>query len=296
MNRIVKGIGWWLEIHRFIWILICAVLALSIIIGTGIKWQWWTWINNNSGPLIIAVNIVTLVVGILIIIGIGVALYRWSGRPRFIVGVPPFQAEKIPWEKIGHTSIRDQFRHRKGCFAVYLGEKRKFSKRDEGKLFDKPLRCRILQPSPGNYCTLPIVAENCGRRAARDYILEIIFHESRVHVIDVTKESLDLSVFNCNRIDLVQNPRLKQCIAPKGIMDAYDNYMGKYGDLLFFIGTLESGAYEMVLLKIKVEPEVERFVIGYSLDCSDGWVSRETFFQGFKVEGKNSVTTASEAA
>ena len=75
-------------------------------------------------------------------------------------------------------------------------------------------------------------------------------------------------------------------IAPKAIMDAYDNYMGKYGDLLFFIGTLESGAYEMVLLKIMVEPEVKRFVIGYSLDCSDGWVSRETFFQGFKIEGK----------
>ncbi len=230
----------------------------------------------------------TIAVSVLIIVGTYFLAYRrWSGRPRFIVGVPPFPTEKTHPKKIGHTSSRDQFRHRKDCFAIRLREKQGFSKRDNKKLFDKPLRCRTIHLDLENHCTLPVVAENYGKRAARDYLLEIVSHEPRIHIIDVVRESLDISVFCCNRIDLVENPReLKKHIATKKIMDAYDDYMGKYGDLLFLMGTLESGTYEMVSLKIMVEPEVDRFVIGYSLDCSDGWVSRESFFQGFKIERK----------
>ncbi len=151
----------------------------------------------------------TLAVGSLVIIGLVWAFHRRSGRPRFIIGVPPFPAEKIPREKIGHSSITDQFRHKKDCFAVHLGEKRKLSERDEKKLFDNRLRCRTLCLSPKNSCILPVVVENRGRRAARDYILEIVFHEPDVHIVDILRESLVLNAFYCNQIVQLRNPELK---------------------------------------------------------------------------------------
>lgn len=235
-----------------------------------------------------------LAVSVLVIIGSVLAYIKWSRRPSFIIGVPPFQAEGIPRGEIGHTSIRDQFRHRKACFAVHLCEKRKLTKRDQRKLFDNRFRRRTLHLSPENSCTIPVVVENRGRRAARDYILVIIFHEPCVHVVDVVRESLDLNAFYCNRIDLVENPELKTFNAPKEIVQAYDNYMGKYGDLVFLTGVLEAGVYEMVLLKIVVEPSVKRFIIGYSLDCSDGWTSKEVFFQGFVIGAESLAPVASE--
>jgi hypothetical protein len=63
---------------------------------------------------------VVITVGFLALANTVWAFWRWFGRPRFIVGVPPFPAEEIPDGKIGHRSIRDQFRHKKDYFAVHL--------------------------------------------------------------------------------------------------------------------------------------------------------------------------------
>jgi hypothetical protein len=138
--------------------------------------------------------------------------------------------------------------------------------------------------TPDNRGILAVVVENFGARAAREYILSIQILSPHVHVTDITTESLVLGAFYANREDMIESTNLR--FTDRKIIEAYDNYMElgeQYGDTIFLQGDLEGGMFELIILKIAVEPFVDKFVIAYSLDCSDWWLSRQAFFQGFVV-------------
>jgi hypothetical protein len=232
----------------------------------------------------------TLVVttSLITIVGAIWTLMSYCRRPRFVVGVPPSDAEQkskgIPLARIGRRSIVNQFRHRSDCLARMVRDKQGISQQDFRQLFSDPLRTRLLNLTSGNKATLPVVVENSGSRAARDYKLGIQILNPYVHIADITTESLDVGTFYANRVDLIENDSLRS--VDRRIIKAYDNYMDigeQYGDMIFLEGDLEGGMYELTILTLTVEPFIERFIIVYSIDCSDFWLSRRAFFQGFII-------------
>lgn len=236
---------------------------------------------------------VTIIVGGLIaLVGTIWTIARWYGRPRFAVGVPPTFAEQeqkgISQQALGRRSITTEFKHDSRCLARRLWREREtLTGSYLNRLFSDTKRCRTLELSGRNSATLSVIVENKGRRAARDYIIAISVISPHIHIVDVATESLRFNTFYCNRDDLVENDDLKRYIADKRIVQAYDSYMDvgeQYGDTIFLIGELESGAYEMILTKIvRSDNDTDRFVVRYHLDCSDGWISKQTFFQGFTI-------------
>lgn len=232
--------------------------------------------------------ILVVTTSLIAIVGAVWTSMSYGRRPRFVVGVPPSDEERkskgIQRKRIGRKSIVSQFRHRSDCMARTIKDKQEISERDFRRLFSDPLRTRLLKLTSENKAVLPIVVENSGSRAARDYKLGIQILNPYVHVADITTESLDLGAFYANRPDLIENQDLRS--ADRRIIEAYDNYMDigeQYGDMVFLEGDLEGEMYELTILTVVIEPAVERFVIAYSIDCSDFWLSRKAFFQGFVV-------------
>lgn len=212
----------------------------------------------------------------------------YSRRPRFIVGVPPSDQEQkskgIPRNSIGRKSIVSQFRHKSDCTARTIRDRQELSERDFQRLFSDHLRTRLLKLTSRNKAVLPLVVENSGSRAARDYKFGIQILSPYVHVTDIIAESLDVGALYASRSDLIENQDLRS--VDRKIVEAYDNYMDigeQYGDMVFLEGDLEGEMYELVILTVIIEPSVDRFVIAYSIDCSDFWLSRKAFFQGFVV-------------
>lgn len=237
--------------------------------------------------------IVTLIVAGLV--GLGGAIWtfaRWYGRPSFVIGVPPTFTEQehkgISKNDLGRRSVFNEFKHNPRCLARHIRrDKEALTESDLRGLYSDSRRCRTLELGPDDSVMLGVIVENRGHRAARDYLLAICILNPHIHIVDATTESLKLNTFYCNREDLVQNIKLRPYIANKGIVQAYDNYMDvgeQSGDMIYLKGELESGAYEMILLKIvRAESDTDRFVIRYHLDCSDGWISKQTYFQGFVI-------------
>lgn len=243
---------------------------------------WAQWLQFISG-------IVTG--GIIVLVGALWTLLKWTRRPRFIIGVPPLFSEqikkRIPSNKVGKRSIWNQFKHKNNCFAVAIHDKEYLTDSDERRLFMDNLKCRVLELDENRCVNLPVIVENCGQRTAEDYVLGISFLSPKVHILDVSTESLDINAFYCTDKDAIENFTLKKVMANDRIVEAYDKYMNigeQYGDIIFFTGALEGGMYEMILIKIQCEIDVNKFIIGFSLGCSDGWLSNQSFFQGFKIE------------
>lgn len=218
---------------------------------------------------------------------IAFAAWRYDKRPNFLVGVPPNSAEQsrknITLEQFGRWSIVNRFQHKPDVLATGLRNKREFSKADLEKLFGEKLRCRDLILTKEGRSSLSIIVENKGERAARDYLMAIQLHNPGVYIIDVVTES--------SRVDClyVSNPQLVakgSKVPDRKIVKAYDDYRRSReleGDAVFLVGMLESGATEMVCMEIAVDPNIDQFIVGFALDCSDFWVKKNTFFQGFKV-------------
>lgn len=232
--------------------------------------------------------ILVVTTSLITIVGAVWTSMSYGRRPRFVVGVPPSDEEQkskgIPHKRIGRKSIVSQFRHRSDCMARMIRDKQEVSERDFRRLFSAPLRTRVLNLTSENKAVLPVVVENSGSRAARDYKLGVQILNPYVHVVDIASESLDLGAFYANRPDLVENQDLKS--VDRRIIEAYDNYMDigeQYGDMVFLEGDLEGGMYELTILTVIIEPAVERFAIAYSIDCADFWLSKKAFFQGFIV-------------
>jgi hypothetical protein len=209
-------------------------------------------------------------------------------RPRFIIGAPPdFQeqkAKKITPNKVGRQSLINQFKHNSVCMAVKVKDKTEISENDYKRIFSNKFRTRDINMSPDGKVSLYIVTENIGGRAARDYRLAVEILSPKVHVKNILPESLEIGAFYSNRPDLVENKDLK-CVN-KRIVKAYDNYMDigdDYGDMLFLEGDLESGMYELIILDLFIESRLDCFIIVFAIDCSDFWLSKAPFIQGFKV-------------
>ena len=113
--------------------------------------------------------------------------------------------------------------------------------------------------------------------------------ENLVHILDVKMESLSINTFYSLHPESVKNCRLKEKMVDKSIVKTYNNYLHplleeQSGDMIFLVGVLEGGTYEMVLFEVFIEEGVKKFQIRYFVDCSDSWISQQTFFQGFAVK------------
>lgn len=216
-------------------------------------------------------------------------IWRYRQRPQFIVGAPPTASEQarknISSEQLGQRSIINEFRHNRAFFATKLKDKEKLSDKDRDKLYKDTRRCRNLTiSSSDNQTALWLVVQNVGGRAAREYLMSIEFRTQGVHVLNVLSESLKVDCLYLTRPELVTNEDLRP--VDSRVVAAYDDYMQvsePFGDEIFLKGTLESGQYEMIYLEISLEPEVERFEVVFSLDCTDFWFKKEVVFQGFIV-------------
>jgi hypothetical protein len=246
---------------------------------------WMQWLES----------ILNILTGAFVVLGGAIwTVTRWAGRPRFVVGMPPSTSERsikeIADQDVGHRSIVNQFKHNPRCFAVHLRDRESLKAEDEEKLYADKFRCRSLKLDGHGTVQLNVIVENSGKRAARDYLLGIQILRPDINIVDVFTESLQVGSLFPVRNHSVDNSRLEKQVADKRIVKAYDEYLEigiQYGDMLFLEGSLEGGMYEMVLLKLKCDRNVEKFVVGYTLDCSDGWISKRAYFQGFKIESGN---------
>ena len=254
---------------------------------------------------------------VIILTAIGGAIWAalsYLRRPRFIVGMPPTseeqKAKSIPFEMVGRRSTITQFRYNPACMASPMNEKEALSKKDYSELLsnEKNFRARVLQPDAKGRVKLAVAVENTGGRAAREYILGIQILSSRVHVVDIMTESLDVHDIYATDPSFIENRKIKSKVHSE-IIKMYNDFMkigdpekkffgdDQYGDIIFLRGDLEAGMYEMVLFTLAVEPGTEGFeliehgfkgfVVGYSIDCRDFWLTRQAFFQGFNIPIKN---------
>lgn len=231
--------------------------------------------------------------GILTIAGFVYALYRWGYGPKFRVGVPPSHQERqlknMPLGKVGKLSITSQFRHKGIVFARQLKEKEKLTPEDINTLFNDTNRCRTVFISPEMRVSLPIIVENYGRRAAQAYVLGISFLNPGVHIVDVTTEGAEIGTIYCNDPESLKKNGHSGKLVGSDIIAAYDNYMdlgSEYGDMIFLGGPLDGWMYEMSLIEVSLDKDVERFIVGFTLNWTDGFTSpvrQKVFFQGFVV-------------
>jgi len=71
---------------------------------------------------------------------------------------------------------------------------------------------------------------------------------------------------------------------------AYDEYLmdelvTRWGDVVAFAnGHLEANLFELVVIDVEIEPDLDSFFVLYTLDCTDGWTTVKTFIQGCRVD------------
>lgn len=160
------------------------------------------------------------------------------------------------------------------------------SKVSTGKKYN--FRCRDVVLDSQRKGSLAIVVENSGQRIANDYVLGVQFLQPEVHILNVKTESLTINTLYSLHPEFIKQQPLKDKLADKRIVDAYNDYLHplldeQCGDMVFLIGALEGGTYEMFLVEIVIEENIDKFQIRYFVDCSDSWISQQTFFQGFVV-------------
>lgn len=227
------------------------------------------------------------------IVGAIWAVAKWLRRPRFICGIPPtideMKAKGIDRQLLGRDSLATAFRHRPDCFAQPLRRphRARLSPGVERELLEDGRRCRSIQRNAGGRAHVPILIANRGKRIA-DYTATVTFYSKggKVHVVDVVTETLPVYVYT-------DRPELAQCglkVADKRIVDAYAGYlmdgtMTHWGDVVAFAGGhLEASLFELVVIEVDIEADVESFFVVYTVDCTDGWIGARTYIQGCRVE------------
>jgi hypothetical protein len=226
------------------------------------------------------------------IVGATWAFAKWLRRPRFICGIPPTiderKAKGIDRPRLGHDSVATAFYHRPDCFARPLRSphRERLSQRLERELLEDARRCRSIRRNAGGPTRLPILIANRGKRIA-DYTATVTLYSAggKVHVADVVTETLPVYVYT-DRPQLAQRD-LK--LADKRIVDAYEEYlmdgtMTHWGDVVAFAnGHLEASLFELIVIEVDIEPDVESFFVLYTLDCTDAWIGVRTYIQGCRV-------------
>jgi hypothetical protein len=226
--------------------------------------------------------------------------WKWNYRPKFIVGVPPPITEQkdknILQKDLGRKTIISEFQHSDKCLAKRLTKNKPYlSEKDIRNLYLPSMgnrfnfRCRDVILDTKRKGSLAVIVENSGKRVANDYILGIQFLQPDVHILNVKVESLAINTFYSLHPELVQDQLLKNKMTDERIVNAYSNYLHplldeQFGDMIFLMGALEGGTYEMVLIELSVEENIDRFQIRFFVDCSDSWISQQTFFQGFIIK------------
>jgi hypothetical protein len=220
------------------------------------------------------------------------AAAKWLRRPRFICGIPPAleerAAKRIDRARLGRDSVASAFRHRPDCFAqVFRNPHRaSLSPRLERRLLDDTLRCRSIRPNEQGHTRMPILIANRGKRIA-DYTATITFYSAggKVHIADIVTETLPVYV-NADRPEFIRGD-LKH--ADQRIVTGYDEYLmdealTHWGDVVAFTnGHLEAGLFELVVIEVEIEQDLDAFFLLYTLDCTDGWTGARTFIQGCRV-------------
>jgi len=228
------------------------------------------------------------------------ATAKWLRRPRFICGIPPQIAERaasgIDRSRLGHDSVATAFRHKPYCFAQRLTRPNRtgLSAKFERRLLDDRERARRIRVDDRGRGRIPILIANRGKRVA-DYVATVTLYADAgmVHVVDVVAETLPVSIY-AERPELVEGS-----IAPADprIVEAYGNYllddrMRRWGDVLAFTdGHLEASLFELVVVEVLIEGQLESFFVVYTLDCADAWTGARTFIQACHVERPDRAAT-----
>jgi hypothetical protein len=221
------------------------------------------------------------------------ATAKWLRRPRFICGIPPLlderRAKGIERGRLGHDSVATAFRHRQDCFAQSFRNPHRshLSPGVERRLLENTLRCRSIRPDDKGRTSIPVLIANRGKRMA-DYTATITFYSTggKVHVVDVVTETLPVYVY-ADRPELVRDGLNH---ADGRIVAAYDEYLmdelvTRWGDVVAFAnGHLEANLYELVVIEVEIEPDLDSFFVLYTLDCTDGWTTVKTFIQGCRID------------
>jgi hypothetical protein len=220
------------------------------------------------------------------------AAAKWLRRPRFICGIPPLIDERtakgIDRGRLGHDSVATAFRHSPDCFAGSFRNPHRPSLPPtvERRLLEDTMRCRWIRPDEHGRVRIPILIANCGKRIA-DYTATITFYSKggKVHIADIVTETLPIYVY-ADRPEFVRSD-LKH--ADQRIVTGYDDYlmddaMTHWGDVVALTnGHLEASLFELVVIEVEIERDLESFFVLYTLDCTDGWTGARTFIQGCRV-------------
>jgi len=226
------------------------------------------------------------------IVGATWAAAKWLRRPRFICGIPPRLDERetkgIDGTRLGHASVATAFRHRADCFAQPFRRphRKALTPDEERRLLENPMRCRSIRSDNGGHARLPVLIANRGKRIA-EYTATITFYAAggKVHVVDVATETLPVYLY-ADRPELVRGD-VK--IADERIVAAYDEYLmdpslTHWGDVVALTkGSLEASLFELVVVEVQIEPDIDSFFVLYTLDCTDGWTGARTFIQACRV-------------
>lgn len=210
---------------------------------------------------------------------------RRKKGPRFKVGSPPTAREAsdkhIAADAVGEWTSVLNFVHSERSLARRV-EKQNLSVEEENKLErelrQEPCRYRRIYVDASGYGELPVIVENCGSRRAPSSYLGIIMRDSGVQVVGAVSEYMKIStlfVHDPAAFDSSQNGAQP---VSKEIVDRYADYMyplieKKYGDIVYLEGALDGEMYEMVLLKIRVEPGLRDFSVAFRLGWHDTLIS-----------------------
>ena len=216
--------------------------------------------------------------------------------PRFKVGAPPTSREAldkaIPDRIVGEWTSVLNFVHNEQSLAKFI-PRRELSLDDELRLERElrrdPFRYRRVYVDDDGNGELPIIVENCGHKRAPSYYLGIIMRDAGVHLCDVVSEYLKINTL------FVHDPArfsVRDGVhpVPAEIIAQYEDYMYRliekkhaelryrtgdkqYGDIVYLDGALDGEMYEMVLLKVRVEPWVRHFSVAFRLGWYDSLIS-----------------------
>lgn len=241
------------------------------------------------------------------IVAAGWASAKWWRRPRFICGIPPSVDERkradpeIDRKRLGEFSVATAFRHEPHCFAERLFEpdQEHLSKSLEQHLLTDRERTRFIATDERRRASVPVLIANCGKRVA-DYSASITFYADggKVHVTDVVTETAPVYLY-ADQPELVADVDRVRC-ADKRIVEGYNDYlmdgMTRWGDVVVLSGGhLEASLFELAVVDVVIEPDLESFFVVLSVDCADFWTGAQTFIQGCRVNPDGGVAEPSVA-
>lgn len=239
----------------------------------------------------------------------GWAYVKWVRRPKFICGIPPSIQERAHDDKrilrrrLGRDSVATAFRHEPHCFAQRFPKphRERLTEELERRLLADRERTRFVFTDEAGRASVPILIANSGKRFA-DYSATITFYadHGRAHVTDVVTETAPAYVY-ADEPDLVAvSDRLR--FADARIVAAYNDYMmddemNRWGDVVVLSDChLEASLYELVVVDVKVDGDLDAFFVVFSVDCTDGWTGAQTFIQGCVVNPDGVTGARAEAS